>query len=94
MVTIGMNYKVIPGKEATFETAFRKVITVMKDLPGHTHSRMCRDIDDPQLYVILSEWNDRGAFDAFIASDAFRAVANWGKEQILMGRPSHTYYDH
>jgi len=94
MVTIGMNYKVIPGKEATFETAFRKVITVMKDLPGHTQSRMCRDIDDPQLYVILSEWNDRGAFDAFIASDAFRAVANWGKEQILMGRPAHTYYEH
>lgn len=94
MVTIGMNYKVLPGKEETFENAFRKVITAMRDLSGHTHTRMCRDIDDPQLYVILSEWSDRGAFDAFIGSEAFRAVANWGKEQILAGRPSHSYYEH
>ncbi len=94
MVTIGMNYKVIPGKEETFETAFRKVIQAMNSIPGHTVSRMARDIDDPQSYVILSEWSDRAAFDAFIASDTFRAVATWGKEQILAGRPAHTYYEH
>lgn len=94
MVTIGMNYKVLPGKEEVFENAFRKVIKAMADIKGHTQSRMCRDIDDPNLYVILSEWSDRDAFDAFIASDTFRNVANWGKEQILAGRPSHTYYEH
>jgi heme-degrading monooxygenase HmoA len=94
MVTIGMNYKVLPGKEATFESAFRKVIHAMRDIKGHTLTRLCRDIDDPQLYVILSEWSDRDAFDRFIASDTFRNVANWGKENILAGRPSHTYYDH
>ena len=94
MVTIGMNYKVLPGKEETFEKAFRKVITAMAGISGHTQTRLCRDIDDPQLYVILSEWSDRDAFDAFIGSDTFRAVANWGKEQILAGRPAHTYYEH
>jgi len=94
MVTIGMNYKVLPGKEATFENAFRKVMGAMSDIQGHTQTRMCRDIDDPQLYVILSEWSDRDAFDQFIGSDTFRNVANWGKEQILAGRPEHTYYDH
>ncbi len=94
MVTIGMNYKVLPGKEETFENAFRKVIQAMSGIAGHTHTRMCRDIDDARLYVILSEWNDKGAFDAFIASDTFRNIANWGKEQILEGRPKHTYYEH
>ncbi len=94
MVTIGMNYKVLPGKEATFETAFRKVINAMRSIKGHTRTCMCRDIDDPRQYVILSEWSDRDAFDSFIASDAFRAVATWGKEQILEGRPGHTYYEH
>jgi heme-degrading monooxygenase HmoA len=89
-----MNYKVLPGNEATFETAFRKVIHAMRDIKGHTATRLCRDIDDPMLYVILSEWSDRDAFDRFIASDAFRNVANWGKENILAGRPSHTYYEH
>jgi heme-degrading monooxygenase HmoA len=94
MVTIGMNYKVLPGKENTFETAFRKVIVAMKDIEGHTKTTMCRDIDDPQSYVILSDWSDRAAFDGFIASDTFRAVANWGKENILAGRPAHHYYEH
>lgn len=94
MVTIGMNYKVLPGKEETFEAAFRKVIHAMRDMTGHTQSKMFRDIDDAQSYVILSEWSDKAAFDAFIGSDAFRSVATWGKEQILAGRPSHTYYAH
>lgn len=94
MVTVGMNYKVLPGKEAIFENAFRKVLQAMNGMPGHTTSHMYRDIDDPNSYVILSDWNDREAFDAFIASDTFRAVANWGKEQILAGRPSHNYYEH
>ncbi len=94
MVTIGMNYKVLPGKEATFETAFRKVIHAMRGIQGHSTTKMYRDIDDPMSYVILSDWNDRAAFEAFISSDTFRNVATWGKENILAGRPSHTYYDH
>ncbi len=94
MVTVGMNYVVLPGKEPVFENAFRKVITAMAGIAGHTQTRMCRDIDNPRSYVILSDWNDRAAFDAFIASDTFRAVANWGREQILEGRPKHTYYEH
>jgi len=94
MTTIGMNYKVLPGKEEVFENAFRKVIHAMRSIQGHTESKMYRDIDDPRSYVILSAWSGRDAFDAFIASDAFRQVATWGKEQILAGRPAHTYYDH
>lgn len=94
MVTIGMNYKVLSGKEEIFEGAFRKVIHAMAGMPGHTRTRMCRDIDDARQYVILSEWSDKAAFESFIASDTFRNIANWGREQILEGRPQHTYYDH
>lgn len=94
MVTVGMNYVVLPGKEATFENAFRKVITAMQGIAGHSASHMYRDIDNARSYVILSDWNDRKAFDDFIGSDTFRAVANWGKEQILEGRPKHNYYEH
>jgi heme-degrading monooxygenase HmoA len=94
MVTIGMNYKVLPGKEATFETAFRNVIQAMRNIEGHKQTIMCRDIDDAQSYVILSEWTEKGAFEKFIGSDAFRSVVSWGKENILAGRPAHTYYDH
>jgi len=36
MVTIGMNYKMIPGKEKIFEDAFSKVIDVMNEMEGHS----------------------------------------------------------
>ena len=48
--------------------------------------------------VIDDSFNQRcddlnpGNIDAFIASDAFRKVTNWGKEEILAGRPHHEVY--
>ena len=94
MVTIGMNYRVLPGKEETFEKACLKVFTVMESIEGHTASRLLRDVQDPQNFVILSEWTERKAYDDFISSEAFRRVADWGKEDILAGRPVHTCYEH
>lgn len=94
MVTVGMNYVVRSGKEETFENAFRKVIHAMQGIAGHSVTRMFRDIDNNRSYLIMSDWSDRAAFDGFIRSDTFRAVANWGSEQILEGRPSHTYHEH
>lgn len=92
MVTVGMNYKVIEGKGEIFESVFRKVIGIMEKLDGHEKTDLFSNIDDRNSYLIMSEWSDRGAFDAFIASEQFRNVANWGKEEILAGRPSHEYY--
>ncbi len=92
MVTVGMNYKVIKGKEETFETAFHKVVEAMGSIEGHSKSYMFRDISDPQHYLIISKWSKRAAFDAFVASDTFRNVANWGKEEILSDRPQHEVY--
>ena len=92
MVTIGMNYAVLKGKEEVFETAFNKVVHAMQGIAGHGKTRMYRDINDPQQYLIVSEWSDKTAFDNFIGSEAFRSVANWGKEQILAGRPQHQVY--
>jgi heme-degrading monooxygenase HmoA len=92
MVTIGMNYSVLPGKEGIFETAFKKVVHAMDGIDGHGETHMYRNINDGQDYLIISQWSDKGAFDAFMASDAFRKVANWGKEQILAGRPKHEVY--
>ncbi len=92
MVTIGMNYNVREGKEETFEKAFRKVVGAMGNMDGHSETQMFRNIDAPNQYLIMSLWSDRSAFDAFIASDTFRNVANWGKEEILAGRPRHEVY--
>jgi len=47
MVTIGMNYQVLPGKEEVFEGACRKVLEVMNAASGHDRSQIFRAIDAP-----------------------------------------------
>jgi len=92
MVTIGMNYQVLPGKEDVFERAFQSVVDVMRTMPGHSESHLYKDVSLGGSYLIVSEWNDKTAFDSFIRSEQFSKVTNWGKEQILAGRPKHQVY--
>lgn len=94
MITVGMNYRVIPGKQQSFEDKFRAVITALEAADGHTSSTLWKDTADDASYLITSEWSDEKAFQDFIRSDAFRAVTNWGKEEILAGRPQHKVYKH
>ena len=93
MITVGMNYQVLKGKERAFEAVFKAVLNALEGIPGHRQSYLYRDVFDPQRYLIISDWNDRGAFDAFIASEQFRNVVDWGKEKVLAGRPTHEYYE-
>lgn len=92
MVTIGMNYKVLPGKGEVFEKACNGVIKSMGGIDGHSKSFLYKDINDEQSYLISSEWSSEDAFNTFIASDTFKKVTDWGKESILAGRPIHTVY--
>ncbi len=87
-----MNYKIIPGKEEVFENAFKSVIKVMNEMEGHTRSNLYKDVNDLHSYLIVSDWNSEEAYNAFINSDKFAGVVDWGKENILAGRPSHTLY--
>jgi len=87
-----MNYHVIEGKQQDFEDKFAAVIAALNAAEGHTSSTLWKDVADGASYLITSEWNDENAFTEFIRSEAFRAVTNWGKEQILSGRPQHKIY--
>ncbi|NOY41970.1 MAG: antibiotic biosynthesis monooxygenase [Planctomycetes bacterium] len=92
MITVGMNYHVIEGKQQDFEEKFAGVIDALNAAEGHTSSTLWKDTADGASYLITSEWSDEEAFTSFIQSDDFRAVTNWGKEQILSGRPQHKVY--
>ena len=63
MVTIGMNYSVLPGKEDVFEGACRKVIEVMGEAGGHAESHLYRRLGDEAgaHYLIVSRWDDEYA---------------------------------
>lgn len=93
MITIGMYYEVLPGKETYFEEKFRVVLEAMKaGFPGHKRSFLYKRVDDPGSYAIISEWESQENFTAFMKSDAFRATADWGKAEVLRGRPRHHVY--
>lgn len=92
MITVGMNYQVIPGKEQDFVDKFNAVIAALNQAEGHQHSVLWKDVNDGSSFLITSEWNDEQAFQDFIRSEAFRNVTNWGKESILAGRPIHKVY--
>ena len=94
MITVGMNYRVIPGKQSSFEEKFNAVLGALNQAGGHTQSNLYRDVNDDSSYLIVSEWSDEQAFTDFIRSQAFRDVTNWGKEEILRDRPQHKVYKH
>ncbi len=92
MVTIGMNYHVIDGKQDAFISMFDKVLEVMNGMEGHTESHLYADVHDPCSFLIISQWTRKQAFDSFVASPTFAKVVSWGKEQILSSRPRHQVY--
>ena len=92
MTTIGMHYDVVAGKEEEFERGFLNVIEHLKTVPGHVESHLYEDVQTVGSYVILSEWQTKESFSAFLQSDAFKQVTSWGKAEILRGRPKHKVY--
>ncbi len=95
MVTIGMNYFVVDGKEKVFEDACANVIKTMETMEGHEESHLYREVGDSDAaYLIVSRWSAETAFNDFVASEAFGKVTNWGKKNILSRRPTHTTYQH
>ena len=92
MITVGMNYEVREGKGELFESVFSKVLLVMQAMPGHKETHLYRDVQNPRGYLIVSEWHRRADFDAFIASDRFKSVVDWGREEVLASRPRHEVY--
>ncbi len=92
MVTIGMNYRVLPGKGEEFVEKFRAVLAVINEADGHDESHLFQDVDEPDSYLIVSDWNEHEAYQAFIQSQVFKDVTSFAKENILADRPRHKVY--
>lgn len=92
VVTVGMFYDVVEGRESDFEEKFDHVVAAMNDQPGHVNTTLYRQVRGPGSYAILSEWRSRDAFQSFVGSDTFREVTAWGRAGILAGRPRHRVF--
>ena len=92
MITVGMDYKIVPGKDDEFIAVFKKVMGIIADMPGHAETHLYRDVWAEHDYLVVSEWTDEAAFNSFIESDRFKNVTTWGKDNVLRTRPKHEVY--
>lgn len=87
-----MNYHVVPGKESEFKSAFEGVANALSEEEGQEKSNLYSDCIEPNKYLIILERSDQDACHAFIGSQAFRKVANFGASEIHIGRPTRKIY--
>ena len=93
MITVGMNYEVREGKDQPFEKKFALVLEAMEGSEGHVRTQLYKDVFKDRSYLVVSEWSQQPAFDAFVKSEAFEKVTDWGQANILAARPAHKVYD-
>jgi heme-degrading monooxygenase HmoA len=89
---IAMNrFRVIKGNEKAFEQVWLSRDSHLGSVPGFVEFHLLRgpEAEDHTLYASHTIWKNRGSFDAWTKSEAFRAAhANAGSNKPLyLGHP-------
>jgi quinol monooxygenase YgiN len=69
-----------PADEESFRADVRRAITAMASRPGHVSTRLAQALDDPSLWVLVSEWVNVGSYRRALSSYDVRMASG-----ILMG---------
>jgi heme-degrading monooxygenase HmoA len=70
MVRATLHMKVKDGRGADFERAWRAIAEEVRIVPGNLRQALTRDADDPDSFVVTSDWSSREAFGEFERSPA------------------------
>jgi quinol monooxygenase YgiN len=54
--------------EATFASGVRAALEALASKPGHLSSRLGRALDDPAVWVLVSEWENVGSYRRAMSS--------------------------
>jgi quinol monooxygenase YgiN len=65
MVRATLYMKVKDGRGEDFERAWREIAEEVRKAPGNLRQALSRDPDDPDSFVVTSDWDDREAFGSF-----------------------------
>jgi quinol monooxygenase YgiN len=58
-----------PSSDAsTFTSEVRAAIEALASRPGHLSSRLARALDDPSVWVLVSEWENVGSYRRALSS--------------------------
>jgi heme-degrading monooxygenase HmoA len=65
MVRATLYMKVRAGRGDDFERAWRRIADEVRKAPGNLRQGLSRDPDDPDSFVVTSDWESREAFHEF-----------------------------
>ena len=63
-----LQMKVKPGKGGDFEQAWRQIAETVRGAPGNLRQDLLIDPQDPETFVVTSDWESREAFSQFETS--------------------------
>lgn len=69
-----------PLDEAAFRAEIRAAIEALSVRPGHIASRLARALDDPSMWVLVSEWENVGSYRRALSSYDVKMASG-----VLMG---------
>lgn len=95
---IAMNrFKVAKGSEEEFEKVWAERDSHLDEVPGFVQFHLLRgpEAEDHTLFASHTLWRDKGAFEDWTKSDAFRkAHAGAGDRKVLyLGHPQFEGFD-
>ena len=66
----------VPDVEAEeFRTGLAAAVAVLGERPGFLHAGSGRNVDDPELWVLVTRWADVGSYRRALSSYDVKAVA-------------------
>jgi heme-degrading monooxygenase HmoA len=65
VVRATLSMKVKDGRGADFERAWAKIAEEVRKVPGNLRQALTRDPDDPDSFVVTSDWRSREEFGKF-----------------------------
>jgi heme-degrading monooxygenase HmoA len=68
MVRASLYMKVKAGRGEEFEQAWRQIADEVRKAPGNVRQALTRDPDDPDSFVVTSDWDSRETFHEFETS--------------------------
>lgn len=63
-----LTVEIKPGEEQEFEREFEEVARKVEGSPGMLGQVLCRDVNAPSRYLIMSDWSSREEFRQFEVS--------------------------
>ena len=58
MITIGMNYEILEGKDQPFEKKFALVLDAMSEMTGHLATHLYKDVFKNRSYLVVDGFVD------------------------------------